>query len=563
MSLIDRAENFDAVIADVSTYITTGEDPYLALDDNHVTDEAERETLRGTIATLQRLHDEGCDHVWAYYARNMVRPLALSREKVDVVIGNPPWINYNQTADVLRTELQRLSSGVYGIWAGGRYATHQDVAGLFFCRSVDLYLDQDGKIGFVMPHSALQAGQYSKWRTGRWPGGKGPGVRVDFTLAKAWDIERLEPNTFFPVPSSVVFARRLAPEAAERPLAGEVERWRGEAGSADVVRGSAAITDTGVTGDSPYAPRSRNGATIFPRVLFFVNETDNPTIAPAARTVTVNPRRGVYDKAPWKALDVTEIIGQTVEDRHLFDVHLGETVAPYVTLEPLKALLPVKRGDAAMPIDEDGPGGVEMSGLDRRMRARWRAVNRLWEDNRARANKLNLVDRLDYVHGLSSQLAWQDDPGEHPIRLAYTSSGQPTAAILRDDSDLVENVLFWVTCESVDEAHYLLAIINSDALTEAVEPLMPKGQFGSRHLHKHLWKLPIPEFDAEVELHAEIAAAGKAAAAGAQKRLAAVREERGADVGVTIVRRELRAWLRASAEGRAVEEAVGRLLGGG
>ena len=139
VSLIDRAENFDAVIADVSTYITTGEDPYLALDDNHVTDEAERETLRGTIATLQRLHDEGRDHVWAYYARNMVRPLALSREKVDVVIGNPPWINYNQTADVLRTELQRLSRGVYGIWAGGRYATHQDVAGLFFCRSVDLY----------------------------------------------------------------------------------------------------------------------------------------------------------------------------------------------------------------------------------------------------------------------------------------------------------------------------------------------------------------------------------------------------------------------------------------
>ena len=134
------------------------------------------------------------------------------------------------------------------------------------------------------------------------------------------------------------------------------------------------------------------------------------------------------------------------------------------------------------------------------------------------------MDRLDYVHGLSSQLAWQDDPGEHPIRLAYTSSGQPTAAILRDDSDLVENVLFWVTCESVDEAHYLLAIINSDALTEAVEPLMPKGQFGSRHLHKHLWKLPIPEFDAEVDLHAEIAAAGEAAAAGAAGRLAALRK---------------------------------------
>ena len=563
VSLIDRAENFDAVIADVSTYITTGEDPYLALDDNHVTDEAEHETLRGTIATLQRLHDEGRDHVWAYYARNMVRPVALAREKVDVVIGNPPWINYNQTADVLRMELQRLSRGVYGIWAGGRYATHQDVAGLFFCRSVDLYLDQDGKIGFVMPHSALQAGQYSKWRTGRWPAGKGPGVRVDFTLAKAWDLERLEPNTFFPVPSSVVFARRLAPEAAAWPLAGEVERWTGEAGSADVVRVKAAITDTGVTGDSHYADYTSNGATIFPRVLFFVNETDNPAIVRAARTVTVSPRRGVYDKVPWKGLNLTDLTGQTIEDRHVFDVHLGETVAPYVTLDPLKALLPLRRGEDALRTDEDGPGGVSLRGLDRRMRQRWRTISGLWDENKAQVNKLSLLNQLDYYGKLSSQLRRQTDKDERAVRIVYNQSGNPTAAMLLDDASLVDYTLYWITCRDLYEANYLLAIINSNALYEAVEPLMPKGQFGARHLQKHLWKLPIPEFDAGVELHAEIAAAGKAAAAGAQKRLAAVREERGADVGVTIVRRELRRWLRASAEGRGVEEAVGRLLGGG
>ena len=564
VSLIDRAENFDAVVADVSTYITTGEDPYLALDDNHVTDDAERETLRGTIATLQRLHDEGRDHVWAYYARNMVRPVALSREKVDVVIGNPPWINYNQTADVLRTELQRLSRGVYGIWAGGRYATHQDVAGLFFCRSVELYLEQDGRIGFVMPHSALQAGQYSKWRTGRWPGGKGPGVRVDFTLAKAWDLERLEPNTFFPVPSSVVFAKRLAPEAAARPLAGEVQRWRGEAGGEDMRRETAGITDTGVTGDSPYAGLSRQGAIIAPRSLFFVNDAKNPAIVQAARTVTVNPRRGVYDKAPWKSLDLAAITGQTIEDRHLFDVHLGETVAPYVTLEPLKALLPVKRGDAAIPVNEDGPGGVRMSGLDRRMRERWRDISRLWEENKARANRLSLLGQLDYMGKLSSQLDWQRAPDDRPIRLVYTTSGQPTSALLRNDSDLVESVLYWVACKDIEEANYLLAVINSDTLAEAVNAYtVPNWAGNTRHLHKHLWKLPIPEFDAGVDLHAGIASAGEAAAAGAWERLAAVREERGADVGVTIVRRELRAWLRASDEGRAVEDAVGRLLGGG
>ena len=350
VSLVERAEDFDALMGDISAYIEQGDDPFLALDDNHVNDPAERQTIGETIRTMQRLHDHGRDHIWAYYTRNMVRPVALSRARVDVVIGNPPWINYNQTADILRTELQSLSRNRYGIWAGGRYATQQDVAGLFFARSVDLYLKDQGVIGFVLPHSSLQAGQYSKWRTGRWRAGRpGLSVQVDFTFKPAWDLEQLEPNNFFPIPASVVFARKCPPDGAGKPLGSSVELWLGKTGAEDVHRKPTGITDTGVVGDSPYAGLSRNGATIFPRVLFFVNETENTAIVQMAPTVTVNPRRGSQDKAPWKDLELTAITGQTVEDRHLFDVHLGETIAPYVALEPLKALLPLKRGDFAIP----------------------------------------------------------------------------------------------------------------------------------------------------------------------------------------------------------------------
>ena len=513
---------------------------------------------------MQALHDRGRNHIWAYYTRNMVRPVALSRAKVDVVIGNPPWINYNQTADILRTELQNLSRDRYGIWAGGRYATHQDVAGLFFARSVDLYLKDGGVIGFVLPHSALQAGQYSKWRGGRWRSGKsGPSVQVDFALKPAWDLERLEPNTFFPVPASVVFARKLPQDASGKPLAGSVERWVGNAGADDVRRESAGITDTGKAGGSPYAGYSRQGATIVPRCLFFVDETTNTAIVQAAPTVTVNPRRGSQDKVPWRDLDLTAITGQTVENRHLFDVHLGETIAPYVALEPLKVLLPLKRGDVAIPTDDNGPGGVQLGGLERRMRERWQTVSSLWEDNKALANRLNLLGQLDYLHKLSSQLEWQNKPGGRTVRLVYTTSGQPTAGLLGQDQILVDHVLYWISCRNIAEANYLLAIINSVALYKAVSGMMPKGQFGARHLHKHLWKLPIPEFDPAQELHASIAEAGKTAAAAAGKKLAGLREQRGDKLTVTIVRRELRKWLRTSEEGRAVETRVGKLLAGG
>ena len=567
VSLVERSETFDALMGDVSASIERGADPFLALDDNRVNDPAERQVMGNTIETMKRLHNKGRNHIWAYYARNMVRPVVLSRSKVDVVIGNPPWINYNQTADILRDELLNLSRNGYGIWAGGRYATHQDVAGLFFARSADLYLKDGGVIGFVLPHSALQAGQYSKWRSGQWRARKsGPVVSVDFTFKPAWDLEQLKPNSFFRIPASVVFARKLSQDISGKPLAGTVERWRGKAGAGDVRRESASIADTGAAGDSPYGGYSRQGATIVPRCLFFVEETANTAIVQAAPTVTVNPRRGSLDKAPWKDLDLTALTGQTVENRHLFDVHLGETIAPYVTLEPLKSLLPLRQGDAAIPTDltdPNSPGGIRLGGLERRMRERWQTVSHLWESHKALANNLNLLGQLDYMGKLSSQLEWQQDAGDRPVRVVYTSAGQPTASIIEDDDIVVDYKLFWVACMSLEEANYLLAIINSNALQEAVRPLMSKGQFGARDLQKHLWKLPIPDFDPSEELHVTIAESGATAAAGAGGKLAELREQWGDGLTVTIARRELRAWLRDSAEGRAVEGRVRQLLNDG
>ncbi len=571
ISLVDRADTFDSLMSQVAADIEAGGDPLIALDDHGITDPNERQTLTHTIAILQRLHDEGRNHIWAYYTRNLVRPVALSRTKVDVIIGNPPWLNYNQTADILRTELENQSKSLYGIWQGGRYATHQDVAGLFFARSVDLYLKDGGKIGMVLPHSALQAGQYAKWRTGAWEAsarGRGrnrvPGrtLAVNFGHKAAWDLERLEPNTFFPIASCVVFAERRGENADATPLAGSVERWEGRAGADDVRRVSSGITDTSVGGESPYEPRSRNGATIFPRCLFFVNETENTAIVQAGQTITVNPRRGSQDKAPWRNLDLTAITEQTIESRHLYDVHLGETVIPYATLEPLKAILPVQRGEYEMPTDSDGPGGIRLGGLERRMRGRWQTISGLWEDNKSVGSKMNLLGNLDYQHKLSSQLAWQRDKADRPIRVIYTSSGQPTAAILHDDAAFVENVLFWIACRDMQEANYLLAIINSDALADAVNPLtVPNWSGRTRHLHKHLWKLPIPEFDRDNLLHATLAKAGERVAAGVAQRLAELRSERGDRLTVTIARRELRAWLRDCMEWAAMETLMPGLIG--
>ena len=87
-----------------------------------------------------------------------MRPVAIAQSKVDVIVGNPPWLIYRNTASTLRDELERQSRDLYNIWAGGKYAAVQDIAGLFYARCADLYLKDGGHIGMVMPHSALQSG---------------------------------------------------------------------------------------------------------------------------------------------------------------------------------------------------------------------------------------------------------------------------------------------------------------------------------------------------------------------------------------------------------------------
>ena len=125
-------------MVDVADYIESGHDPKLALDDDGwvKSDGDVGYPCRRLSTSCSELHAKGRDHIWAYYTRNLVRPITLARNKVDVIVGNPPWINYNQTKDVLRDELVNQSRNEYGIWARRtvRYAAKCRINVLFKVR---------------------------------------------------------------------------------------------------------------------------------------------------------------------------------------------------------------------------------------------------------------------------------------------------------------------------------------------------------------------------------------------------------------------------------------------
>ena len=132
-----------------------------------------------------------------------------------------------------------------------------------------------------------------------------------------------------------------------------VQVWRGnwQANYAAIQRTSEALHHDDGKFKSPYAELTRNGAKIEDRRLFFVQPVPHTAMIPREDTTNVKPRIGKQDKMNYEGqLNQLEDV---VSNDHLFDVFLGESIAPYVALDPLKAALPVHHPTMTMPLNHD------------------------------------------------------------------------------------------------------------------------------------------------------------------------------------------------------------------
>ena len=350
---------------------------------------------------------------------------------------------------------------------------------------------------------------------------------------------------------------------------GRVEVWRGPTDTPQVTRRTEALHHDDGEFHSPYADIARQGPSIRDRRLFFVSVEPNTTFMAAPNTFKTYPRKGPQDK---KKYDVGVLDGNVAHADNLFDVYLGESIAPYVTLPPLTAALPVDKLSMTLPLDHRScPANpktgnirhnecvVNTAQLDTRMRSRWNTMESLWDANKGKNDKKSLYQRLNYHNILTSQLDWLRNPGDRPVRIAYSAHGEPTAALISDDKAVLEEKLYQVTCRDLDDAYYLLAIINSNALAQAAKPFCTTNWNKEiRDLHKNLWKLPIPAYDPNDASHVDLSLLGRNAATEAEKAVAGLGST---PLSVTKARFFLRhEWQPNSPTAQQIEAAVHRLL---
>ena len=297
--LARQQADIDQLISELATAIDEGRDTDHVADAYEMSD-ACRQSVKAVATAMRELHAADRNHVWAYYIRNMIRPAVIADEKVDRIIGNPPWLTYGQSADIIRQELRDMSEKRYQIWAGGRNSANQDIATLFYTRCAELYARPGTQIGMVMPHSALRAGQHLKWRSGNYKqkgGRNAPNIGLNLKVHEPWDLDNVVPD-FFPMPASVVFAQYIGVGQGAPLAPATVQVWRGDwqKDYSGISRKSEVLHHDDGKFKSPYAELSRRGADINDRRLFFVETAPHKAMLPANNTTNVRPRLSSQDK---------------------------------------------------------------------------------------------------------------------------------------------------------------------------------------------------------------------------------------------------------------------------
>ncbi|TVS01003.1 MAG: SAM-dependent DNA methyltransferase, partial [Rhodospirillales bacterium] len=457
--------------------------------------------LGKTYVTFDRLRREGRDSVWAYVARNLSRPLALSAGGgwAQVVVGNPPWVAFRHMNADMQKRFRTLATDEL-VFVGGRFGTHNDLAALFAVRAAHLYLRSGGRLALVLPMAALSRGQFERLR-----GGAFASLRIAWDAAWTMD-DSVQP--LFPVPACVLFGRR---RKAARPVPGTVRAYSGllpmRDAPADVADACLKVTEGAAAGEaglfeggSPYRRAFRQGATLVPRMLCFVERKSLGRLGPDPSAPLVESRRNPQEKRPWK--DLPAIVNR-VEAEFLRPTLLGESILPFRLFRVFEAVVPVTLD--GKPLDAEAAANLGYGDLFAWMKK----AEAVWNEHRRdRQEAMNFTQQLDYYGKLAAQF---------PIarmRVVYAKAGmRPAACLLRNTHTIIDHKLYWATVDTEVEGLYLTAILNSETARSRAEAYQSRGQWGARDFDKVIFNLPIPRFDPAERLHVALADAARRAEA--------------------------------------------------
>jgi hypothetical protein len=448
--------------------------------------------------------------IWAFVLRNTYRPGVLSGQFTGLV-SNPPWLAMSGLADNPYRGILTARAKLYGIRPAGQSFLHLELGTMHLMHAVDRYLKVDATVACLVPGSVFNGHHHEPFRQREFLRSKRP---VALEISEVWQVA---PGTFKYPGAAIIGHKRGSVAGLEaHPIAGSVATQSGleavdfSVQSIAAKRSAWLLAKQGMPAvTSGAAEMPPQGADLMPRTAVCVE-----ILSDAGNEWRVDtPKKG----SPWsftlksaKELKdgrfpghvAPQFVHQMAQSENLLPFVLGSHCAPI-------AIPAVRTKDGAWQIYDDAE--IRRQGFTQTAR-RFAAINKSLE---AVGKGKSLQDRVDERGKLSKQVF-----GAKGYLVLSGAGGKHICAAcvpLKDARQLaIDQTLYWQIFNDEDEAWYCVGLLNSHAMTGAISPFNPKGDFGERHIHTLPYKL-MPAFDCANEDHKRIAALARDIAAQGRK----------------------------------------------
>jgi hypothetical protein len=346
----ERPEDLDQIVDEMMVYANKPNEDSKGFDvflQSRVLDES-KYFWKQNLELMRNLINEGRDTIWSYILKNFSRPLFFSKQKFDLIAGNPPWLSYRYVKDPnYQTQIKRLVYYYNLINKGdGRLITQMDTSTLFYVLSSDMYLKEDGKIAFVLPRSVITGAKHHEKFKEILSGTIGSSVYLP--LLELIDLDEVQ--NLFHVPSCVLVSKkrfekniehitRLSVTGILRSRNSILTQVENELTFDKAETHIDEISSSSMK-KSYYYNRFKQGATIVPRFMWFVQPAATTGVGVInANKPSLTTESGIEVKAKdtWKG----RLMSGSVESHFLFASVLAEGLIPFGYLRLNLLVLPL------------------------------------------------------------------------------------------------------------------------------------------------------------------------------------------------------------------------------
>ncbi|MCZ7610943.1 MAG: N-6 DNA methylase [Ignavibacterium sp.] len=466
---------------------------------------------------LKAVKEKGRDSIWKFIVQNLYKPYFLAN-KFDYVIGNPPWFTYSSIRNLEYQSILDALANKHNIKEKqkGTFA-HLEIAIIFLAHSCNYFLNEKGKLAFVLPRSIFTGKQHNKTRKGE---------ALGFLIESVWDLERVKP--LFRIPCCVVFAKHPLDgkkksikeydgsiffgnlpyhncilNDIKNTLTEEKNKWylvqQGKSSSLSKSKSKAVIKE------NPYKEQFKAGATLRPRAFCFVKITQETPKDFTNRLLTIQTSEDIQNdaKVPWKGL----VFYGKIESNFLFKTAISNSILPFSLYSPDLVVLPIlieKVNDTSKKIKLLEPVELMREGFFEA--SKWfQNVENVWKVHRTELNEqYSAAQYLNYQNKIVSQDL------NSSFLVLYNSSAKDANATILDRNNyniefIADHKTYWLGTNSYDESYYLTAILNSTIPNELMKKFQTRGLFGARDVHKKILDIYFPRFDEANEVHKKLA----------------------------------------------------------